>query len=191
MRSTVKLLIVLALCVYPLAIYFVEGSLTPSQLAAGLLGLLAARLLAAAWIKPDLRARNIVLALLMVVGIALVLTLLPHLKLQWLRLYPMLFSLAMFAIFFSSLFGTPIVERIARTFNRDFPASAVHYTRRVTEIWCAVMLLNALVSLYTAFWTSFEVWSVYNGIVAYALFAVVFGSEYMVRVRMKRRWTAA
>lgn len=191
MRSTVKLLIAAALCVYPVTIYFVEGSLTPSELAAGLLGLLAARLLAAAWVRPDLRVRNVAMALLMVVGMALVLTLLPHLKLQWLRLYPMLFNLAMFAIFLSSLFTTPVVERIARTFNPAFPDSAVHYTRRVTEIWCVVMLLNALISLYTALWTSFEVWSVYNGIVAYALFAGVFCCEYVVRVRMKRRWAAA
>src|SRR5580765_6738675 len=58
-RDTIKALVVAGLFVYPIAIYIAEGYLTPSQLLAGLLLLLAVRVLLAAWIRPAKRLRDL------------------------------------------------------------------------------------------------------------------------------------
>lgn len=188
---TLKVLIAGALCVYPIAVYFTGGYLTSSQLIAGMLTLFAARLLVVAWIMPDARTRNIALAVLLLAATVLVLVLLPRFRLDWLRLYPALLDLAVFAIFFGSLFtATPLVERIARAVGHTLPPEGVVYTRRVTEGWCVVLLLNTLFSFYTSSQTSFEFWSLYNGLLAYCLFGGTFICEYLLRMHLKRKWAS-
>jgi uncharacterized membrane protein len=192
MPAALKVVIAGVLCLYPLVMYFINGALTPVQLAVGLLLLLAARAGLAAWITKDSRARNAACALSLLIIAGVVALFVPRIELQWLRLYPMLFNLAMFGLFFGSLFTPmPLIERIARAIRHDLPPAGVRYTRRVTQAWAAVLLANTLVSLYTVYWTSFEVWSLYNGAIVYAVFATVFVIEYLVRTEMRRRWAAA
>lgn len=190
-RTAFKLLLVGILFLYPIAIYFGDGYLTPSQFLAGLLVLFAGRILAVAWIAAVHRKRNIGIALLMMLAAALIL-LMPSVPLVYLRLYPLVLNLFMSAIFFGSLiFGMPIAERMARMINDELPPQAVMYTRRVTWAWAMVLLLNGLVSWYTAVETSLETWTLYNGIVTYLLFGGVFAGEYLLRTYLKRKWAAA
>jgi uncharacterized membrane protein len=192
MRAAFKLLLVSVLCIYPIAIYFGDGYLTPSQFLAGLLLLLAGRILIVAWIKTEHRQRHIGLAVLLTGAAFAVLLLMPGIGLVYLRLYPMLLNLFMFAIFFGSLFtAMPLAERFARFVHSDLPPQAVRYTRRVTWTWSIVLLLNALASLYTAVATSFETWTLYNGVITYLLFASVFLGEYLLRTHLRRKWAAA
>ncbi|MGH8372905.1 MAG: hypothetical protein ACRETO_09245 [Gammaproteobacteria bacterium] len=192
MRAIIKLLIVGVLFIYPFAIYFGDDYLTPSQFLAGLLLLLAGRVLIVAWIKAEYRKRNIAFAVLLLIAALAILLLLPDVKLMYLRLYPMLLNLLMFAIFFGSLFSSmPLAERLARFVHKELPAQAVLYTRRVTWTWSIVLLLNALVSLYTALAASFETWTLYNGIITYLLFGSVFVCEYALRTHLRRKWAAA
>ena len=115
----------------------------------------------------------------------------PDIDLAYLRLYPMLLSLLVFAMFFGSLFTRmPLVERIARMAHPELPPQGVIYTRRVTWFWCGVLLVNALLSLYTSVGTSFEIWSLYNGVIVYLLFGSVFLGEYLLRIRLQRKWAA-
>jgi len=191
-RTPIKMIAVGALIIYPIAIYFADDYLSPSLLIAGLLLLLAARLLVAAWINQTKRLWSIALAVIMLVAALVVPLLMPDIKLMYLRLYPMLLTLLVFAFFFGSLFTRmPLAERFARMQYRDLPAQGVIYTRHLTWVWCGVLLCNALVSLYTAIATSFEVWSVYNGVIVYLLFGSVFACEYVVRLRLRRKWAAA
>jgi uncharacterized membrane protein len=192
MRTAFKLLMVGILFLYPIAIYFGDGYLTPSQFLAGLLVLFAGRILAVAWISAVHRKRNVGIALLMMLA-AVAILLMPSVPLVYLRLYPLLLNLFMSAVFFMSLIiGMPIAERMARMMNNDdLPSQAVIYTRRVTWTWAMVLLLNGLVSWYTAVATSFEVWTLYNGIVTYLIFGSVFAGEYMLRIHLKRKWAAA
>jgi uncharacterized membrane protein len=44
-------------------------------------------------------------------------------------------------------------------------------------------MLNGSMALITALWSSFEVWSLYNGLIAYVLMGLLFGGEYWVRQR--------
>lgn len=190
-RTAVKLLVAGILLVYPIAVYLANGYLTPSQLLAGLLLLLAGRVLVIVWINATHRIRNALLAGMLLLAAILVLLLLPAFSIAWLRFYPVLFNLAAFGLFFGSLFTRmPLAERMARLVHPELPPQGVAYTRYVTWVWSGVMLFNTLVSLYTSFATSFRFWSLYNGVLIYVLFGGVFLSEYLVRTWLRRKWAA-
>lgn len=164
---------------YPLAIWFGHGQLEPRWLA----GLL---LLAAATRLPALRlsgvARWSVAGALVLVACAIWSNLLLPLK-----LYPVLVSAAMLAAFGYSL-TTPMsaVERMARLRGEDFPPVAQAYMRKVTQVWCVFFVFNGLMALCTALWASEALWSLYTGVISYVLMAMLFGAEYLVRLRFKR-----
>lgn len=188
-RDATKLLVAGTLFIYPIAMYVADGYLTPTQLLAGLLFLLAARVMLAAWIKPQHHARDVLIAGLMAVAAILVLLFMPDVTLAWLRLYPALFGLVVLSMFFGSLFtARPLVERIARLMHSDLPPQGIVHCRRVTEAWCVVLLLNVLVSLYTAFETSYRIWSLYNGCIVYFVFGAMLLGEYLLRLHLRRRW---
>ena len=133
-RDAAKLLVAGTLFIYPIAMYIADGYLTPTQLLAGLLFLLAARVMLAAWIKPQHHRRDVLLAGLMAAAAILVLLFMPGVKLMWLRLYPALFGLTVLAMFFGSLFTSmSIVERFARIMHSDLPPQAIVHCRRVTQ----------------------------------------------------------
>jgi uncharacterized membrane protein len=165
---------------YPLAIWLGHGQVEP-RLLAGLL--LLAALVRLPTLKMDRVGRwwlggALLLVALAVWGNAL----LP------LKLYPVLVSVAMLAVFGYSLIAPPsIVERIARLREPNLPPQAIDYTRRVTQVWCGFFAVNGLVALITALWASPAVWSLYNGVIAYLLMGLLFSGEYMVRLRFKRR----
>ena len=118
----------------------------------------------------------------------------PHVAPQWmkfllpLKFYPVLMNLLMLVLFAQSLLFPPtIIERIARKTESTFPPEAVIYTRRVTQVWCVFFIINGTISLITLFWASPKIWSLYNGVIAYMLMGILFGSEYLVRLSFKRR----
>jgi uncharacterized membrane protein len=191
-RDAAKTVVAASLFVYPVAIYFADGYLTPTQLLAGLLFLFAARVLLAAWIKPQHHNRDLVFAALLAVAAFLVLFLLPEVRLDWLRLYPALISLGILGMFFGSLFtAQPLVERIARAMHSDLPPQGVAHCRRVTQAWCLVLAANVAVSFYTAFATSLQFWSLYNGVIVYCVFGAMLLGEYLLRLRLRRKWETA
>lgn len=103
------------------------------------------------------------------------------------RLYPAIVNLGVLGYFVWSLSHPPsAIERLARTINPELPDYAIAYTRRVTQIWCLFFLLNGSIALYTAFWSSLELWSLYNGFIAYLLIGSLLGIEYLVRRRFRR-----
>src|SRR3546814_9842236 len=76
----------------------------------------------------------------------------------------------MFALFFLSLLQPPsMIERFARIVEPNLPETGVWYTRQVTKIWCAFFVLNGAAALYTSTVASMEIWTLYNGSIAYAL----------------------
>jgi uncharacterized membrane protein len=164
---------------YPLAIWLGHGQLEPRWLA----GLL---LLAAVTRLPALRlsgvARWSVGGALVLVACAIWSNLLLPLK-----LYPVLVSAALLAAFGYSL-TTPMsaVERMARLRGEDFPPVAQAYMRKVTQVWCVFFIVNGLIALCTALWATEALWSLYTGVISYVLMAMLFGAEYLVRLRFKR-----
>jgi uncharacterized membrane protein len=103
------------------------------------------------------------------------------------RFYPVFMNGAMLAAFAASLFkGPSMIERLARIAEPDLPEAGVRYTRKVTIVWCVFLLLNGLAALWTALYASLEVWTAYNGLVAYLLMGALFGGEFLVRKWVRR-----
>lgn len=164
---------------YPLLIWFGNGQVEPRWLAGVLL-------LAAATRVPTLKINRIarwsVAAAMLLAAVAIWGNLLLPLK-----LYPVLVNCAMLAAFGYSLMAPPsMVERLARLREPDLPPVAVAYTRRVTQVWCGFFVLNGSIALGTALWASETVWSLYTGVIAYALMGTLFGVEFLFRLRFKR-----
>jgi uncharacterized membrane protein len=166
--------------VYPLAVWLGHGRVEPRVMAGLLLLVVALRL-------PKLRlsanARWLALGALVLAALAMgANAALP------LKLYPVLVNAGFLAVFGHSLAWPPsMVERLARLREPDLPPEAVAYTRRVTQVWCWFFALNGTAALGTALYASEAVWSLYNGVVAYALMGILFACEYLARMRMKRR----
>lgn len=177
-------LTVLVTLLYPLAIWFAGGKLEPRWLALLLLLAAATRLPA---MKLSSAARWSVAGALVLAGCAVWSNgLLP------LKLYPVMVNAAFLAAFGYSL-STPMsmIERLARLQEPDLPPAAVQYTRRVTQIWCGFFVFNGGVALATALWASEAVWSLYNGVIAYALMGALMGGELLARRHFRRVQTQA
>lgn len=184
-----KGLVAVVLLGYPVAIYLLQGRFSPSELCGGLLALLGLRALVSAWVLRRRVAWQLALAALLWVAAAVVWLVFGGVRMRWLRFYPMLLDLGVAAVFLGSLAsGRPLVERIARAFRHELPAEAVTYTRRVTVAWGLLMVLIALVSLYTTVGASIRVWSLFNGVVVYVVIALAFALEYALRCHLKRKW---
>jgi len=98
--------------------------------------------------------------------------------------YPVLISFSLLMIFVTSLFfPPPIIERLARLQHPNLPEQGIRYTRRVTQVWCMFFLINSCISLLTALWCSFAIWSLYNGFISYLLMGSVMRIEYLVRIK--------
>jgi len=107
---------------------------------------------------------------------------------EWVvRLYPAVMSFSMAAMFINSLFSPmPVIERIARYSEPDFPPEGVRYTRVLTWVWVVFLLTNAMLATWTALWATRETWALYNGIISYCCIGTLMAFEYPVR-----RWYRA
>lgn len=177
MRRALQLLGWLA---YPLLIYFGLQVLQPRVMALLLAAILVLRRhddmrrLMAGLSRLD---RTILACLLALAG----LTALSNSELL-LRLYPAAISGGVTLLFAMSLRQAPsMIERFARLREPHLPPAGVRYTRRVTQTWCAFLAANSLVALYTALFASRQVWSLYNGLIAYLLMGTLFAGEWLVR----------
>jgi len=109
-----------------------------------------------------------------------------------LKLYPLLINLAMLASFAKSLIKPPnSVFRIAIMSDSSI-RNSVHlptiesYCYKVTQVWCAFFVLNALFSLGTLLYSPDWFWAFYNGFIAYILMGIIFAVEWLVRKRVQQ-----
>lgn len=105
-----------------------------------------------------------------------------------LRFYPVLIN-CLFLVLFALTLRTPpsMIERLARLSDAHLPPEGVAYTRKVTMVWCGFFVLNGSIALYTTLMSDLDVWAFYNGFLSYCLMGLLFGGEYLVRLRMKHR----
>lgn len=176
-----------ALLAYPLFIYFGLQYLQPRYIGVLLIILLTARIIVAksqlSWnnVKPLLPATF--------AGLFCSLLMLLSNNPLMVKANPIFINAVLLMLFSISLYRPPsMIERIARLSDPDLPDEGVRYTRQVTKVWCLFFLLNGLVSGYTTFYCSLEIWTLYNGLIAYLLMAMVFAVEYSIRIRkLKQR----
>lgn len=177
---------------YPLLIWFGQDKVEPRWLAALLLLAAASRLPAwrasrASGASRASRASRVArwsgAGALALAGVAVwANAMLP------LKLYPVLVSVALLGAFGYTLAVPPsMAERLARLREPDLPPAAIGYTRRVTQMWCVFFFVNGALALGTALWASPAIWTLYTGVIAYLLMGLLFGGEYLVRMRFKRR----
>ncbi len=174
---------------YPALVYFGLMVLEPRSLGALLLLILLLRHRrdAARFIHGMSMAERMLPLVLVTLAIAIVVANSEPL----LRFYPALACFGVLSIFAHSLFRPPsLVERIARLSEPDLPPSGVRYTRRVTQVWCVFMAANGTIALLTVF-ASRELWTLWNGLISYVLMGALFAGEWLIRRRVRARWSAA
>ncbi|MEM6484258.1 MAG: hypothetical protein AAF662_04655 [Pseudomonadota bacterium] len=184
-KAVVLALVGIATVGYPFIVYGTLKEFGPSLLSVALLFLLVARVvLRGEFHQPEQR-----LQLILVGSLCLLAALFASQAL--LQYYPVLMSLS-FAMFF--LFSLrdkqSLVERFARIFRSDFQLYQIRYMRRLSALWACLLLLNAGAAAYTACCTSLAAWTLYNGAIAYGLFAAVMVLEYGFRQFYERRYQA-
>ena len=107
---------------------------------------------------------------------------------HWLLYYPLAVSLALLCLFGWSLTRPmSLVERLARLQDPALPPAAIGYTRRVTQVWCGFFVINGALAAFTIWHGDLALWSLYNGLISYALMGGLMGAEYLVRRRLLKR----
>ena len=167
---------------YPLLAALAVRAFGPGWVVLGLLVLLALRGLLGMKRAPG----GLTFALLFVAG-AVALAALYDRELS-VRLYPAFMNAAMLAAFAHTLWrGPSMIERFARLVEPDLPESGVRYTRAVTGVWCGFFLVNGAIAVWTAFYADWALWTLYNGLIAYAAIAALFVGELLVRPFFRSR----
>ena len=180
MRIILNSVIGLLTLLYPFAVYFGIQYLEPWKIACLLIVLLGIRLIASYSVKHW--SSPLLMLGMIYCGFAIWSN-----ELVTLRFYPVMVNAAMLLFFSWSLWSPPsLIERIARIQHPDLPSEGVIYTRRVTQVWCAFFIVNGSIALITALWSSIEVWSLYNGLIAYLLMGLLFVGEYIVRMKTQK-----
>lgn len=190
MQTLLRGILVLAMAMYPVLVYFGLQHWNLRTLALVVLALVIARALF--WRRAatgDAGRGNtgagwfVMLAAVLVVVAALVSN-----QTEYFLYYPVVMNMALLGVFVSSLLHPPtVIERLARLQEPDLPASGVRYTRRVTQVWSLFFLVNGGIAFYTARFCSLEVWTLYNGLIAYLLMGVLFAGEFLFRNLFVRR----
>lgn len=101
--------------------------------------------------------------------------------------YPVVVSLLLLIVFGYSLYNPPsIVEQLARLTEPDLPIQAVHYTKRVTQVWCIFFILNAIIATITCIIDNLAYWTLYNGLISYIVIGLLMAGEWLVRKKVRK-----
>ncbi len=180
MGPVIKGVSVFLALIYPLAVYFGLNYFEPRYLAIFLGLILLLRIIPGNSIqKIGNKNQHLIVTLIIV---AIIILALINNSLSGLKLYPAIISFSLLSVFGFSLFKPPTtIERIARLQEPDLSEKGVIYTREVTKIWCVFLFLNGCIALYTAFYTSLSVWTLYNGLISYLIMGSIFVVEMIYR----------
>ena len=187
MTRVAQVILILVVAAYPLAVYFGIQYLSLGYLLAVLLAVAGLRLLLMPTQKAAAGGRlgaGALAAILAAVCAA-----------SWLRgdsagllWYPVLVNLVMLGVFAYSLTQPQsVIERLARLQEPELPPNGVRYTRRVTQVWCIFFVINGSIAAATALAADLDLWTLYNGLIAYLLMGVLLAGEWLVRMRVRAR----
>lgn len=180
MQHIFKTLIAIVVLLYPLAVYLGLHYFEPKTIAL-LLGVLV---LIRGFIARGkfLQAFKSLWLIVLIAGLCIATLSFFLNTTSGLKLYPAIITASFLAVFGYSLYSPPsVIERIARVQEPELPAEAIPYTNNVTKIWCTFFIVNILISLYTTFFTTIEVWTLYNGFISYLLMGLLFFGELIYR----------
>ncbi|MDX2319222.1 MAG: hypothetical protein QNK26_01360 [Moritella sp.] len=184
LKKIATVLLGLCLLLYPFGVYLGLNYISPFWLALVLLALLLCRLV---MLRGALNKMPWLLPATALGGLAIIISLFTDTNIGF-KLYPLMVNFAMFAVFAYSYCKPPtVIETFARLQDPNLPEHALSYIRKVTLVWCGFFIINASISLYTALYSSFKVWTLYNGFIAYILIGSLAGIEFIVRLFIQRR----
>jgi uncharacterized membrane protein len=185
MRRVILLLVSGLLLAYPFGVYYGVRYLEPRYIGLIVLVLVGARFLLARRHLEQSVVGSLVPSTLMVALLCVLLLIFNQVTLMYFK--PVLINLVMLATFgYSLLYPPTIIERFARLSTPELSNDAIAYTQKVTIAWCLFFLFNGLVAAYTGLFTSLEIWTLYNGFIAYLMIGMLLAAEYFIRV-LKRR----
>jgi uncharacterized membrane protein len=103
--------------------------------------------------------------------------------------YPIVINLGLLLIFYSSLSESKnFIQRIAeRKVDKPLDSVGIKYTRNVTLTWCAIFVMNILMSAILTWYERVDIWTLYNGVIAYIVIGSLFLGERLVRSRVQER----
>lgn len=168
---------------YPMLVYFGLSYLTPTALAALLLIVTLIR----AQIALKTGERTFLFPIVVATLYSGIVVISDSALL--LRCYPIVMNLIAAYMFGITLLRPPtMIERIAeiRGVKPDTPASR-NYMKRLTIVWTTFLIVNCVISAYTATATTLGVWAIYNGFIVYILFGLLLGGEVVYRAHYKAR----
>ncbi|MBB1317767.1 hypothetical protein H5123_08945 [Shewanella sp. SR43-4] len=175
MRLVLLIITTLVIITYPLAVYFGLQYLPP-----GTIALLLCLSLIMRFIINKQQVKSMTLPIL--IGIGLTAASFIAQRHHWLLFYPVVINMSMLGLFGYSLINGPsMIERLARLKEPDLPDSAITYLRTITILWCGLFIINGAVAAYTALATSIEIWTLYNGLIAYLLMGMLLSGEWIYR----------
>lgn len=106
----------------------------------------------------------------------------PRWDARALLLLPVFVNLGLLYVFARTLRGGPtIVERLARLREPALSAAQVRHCRTTTAVWCAFFAANVAICTALAWVGPLWLWTLYTGVIAYVLGALLFGAEWLVR----------
>ena len=168
---------------YPFAVYLGLNYFSPSVLAAILIVILLARLL----LMRDVLSKMPWLIPASVLGCAALFMTMISGSFVGVKLYPVMVNLALLAVFAYSYLKPPtVIESFARIKQESLPDFAVRYTAKVTLAWCVFFIVNGSIALYTAFLSTLEVWTFYNGFLSYICMVSLMLIEFCIRIKVKK-----
>lgn len=93
-------------------------------------------------------------------------------------LVPVIINFVFCGVFLHSLFQPPTIPaKFARRSHGELDDELIRYTDGVTYLWIGFFIINGSIAAFTAFFTSRETWTLYNGFIAYILIGLVFLGE--------------
>ncbi len=100
------------------------------------------------------------------------------------KVLPVLIQLMLMYFFGRTLLkgkGPSLIESFVCLEFPEFPSSVSPYCRKLTMLWTGFFAMNAIMCALLAVWGSAYWWTLYNGIIIYAMMGVLSIGEYIYR----------
>jgi len=180
-RLPIRILFLFSLALYPPLVFFGLRHLPPGAIGVVLIVLLAFRF---GVLSPEEKPVLIPMLLIFLAYAALAVATDSE---SLLLGYPALVNFSLAVIFTNSLRQPePLLLRLVRARKVRISSYAPRYLFWLTAIWAAFFVINGSIAAWTTT-RSIEIWTLYNGLIAYIAAGTMMVGEYLFRIYYKKR----
>lgn len=102
--------------------------------------------------------------------------------------YPVIMSLGMSLLFFSTVFYPPtLIEIFANIYSAPGIIISKIYCKKLTIIWGCFGIINAAIAFITVWLHNLTLWTLYNGLLSYCLMGLLFFGEMLYRKKYLKK----